>query len=122
MTHTISKLKWQGAENFSRGNDESWIIVSTTEIFPDIYQDVFSSGNHELMNDGTVGASAKRLKKTRPQARWSWAGHLARRGDGRCKAVTECPRTGKKSIGHPAARWADDIIAIANIFAQDRGS
>ena len=62
------------------------------------------------------------------ELKWNWAGHLARRGDGRwSKAVTEWrPSNGKRSVGRPAARWADDIVAIAGVtwmrLAQDRGA
>ena len=51
----------------------------------------------------------------------SWAGHLARRGDGRwSKAVTEWrPRTGKRSVGRPMARQINDIVAIAGAYILD---
>ena len=49
--------------------------------------------------------------------KWSWAGHLSRHGDDRAsKVVTEWrPRTEKRSVGRPVARWANDIVAIAGI-------
>lgn len=66
-----------------------------------------------------VGSRITRLK-------WRWAGHLVRRDDGRWTgAVTEWwPRTGKRGIGRPPARWSDDIVKVAGRhwtrLAQDR--
>lgn len=47
--------------------------------------------------------------------KWSWAGHLDRRGDGKwSKAITEWrPRLGRRSVGRQVARWTDDITRIA---------
>ena len=55
------------------------------------------------------------------ELKWSWAGHLVRRGDGRwSKALTEWrPSTGKRSVGQPVARWAKDIVAIAARYILD---
>ena len=46
------------------------------------------------------------------EAKWRWAGHLARREDNRwTKRHTEWqPRTGKRSNGTQKRRWRDDII------------
>jgi ribonuclease HII len=43
--------------------------------------------------------------------KWKWAGHVARREDGRwTTAVTEwTPRNGKRSPGRPFKRWRDEI-------------
>ena len=51
------------------------------------------------------------------EPKWTWVGHLARRGDGRwSKALTEWrSRTGKRSVGRPVAKWAKDIVAIVGL-------
>ncbi|KAG7308870.1 hypothetical protein JYU34_006132 [Plutella xylostella] len=60
------------------------------------------------------------------ELKWEWAGHLARREDGRwTKAVTEWwPRDGRRAVGRPPARWSDDICKVAGKqwirAAQDR--
>ncbi|CAH2235105.1 jg7514 [Pararge aegeria aegeria] len=43
--------------------------------------------------------------------KWQWAGHIARRTDGRwgLKVLEWRPRTGKRSVGRPQTRWTDDI-------------
>ncbi|CAH2248054.1 jg12749 [Pararge aegeria aegeria] len=47
--------------------------------------------------------------------KWKWAGHIARRTDGRwgSKVLEWRPRTGKRSVGWPPARWAEDIEQVA---------
>ena len=52
--------------------------------------------------------TAQRKKK------WYWAGHLARRTDGRwsTKLVTWCPSQGARHQGHPRKRWVDDLDAF----------
>ncbi|CAH2239297.1 jg6872 [Pararge aegeria aegeria] len=58
--------------------------------------------------------------------KWQWAGHIARRTDGRwCLKVLEWrPRTGKRSVGRPPTRWTDDFRRVAGSLwrqaAQDR--
>ncbi|CAH2263446.1 jg13907 [Pararge aegeria aegeria] len=44
--------------------------------------------------------------------KWNWAGHIYRREDGRWSRVILDwqPRTGRRSIGRPPARWRDDIV------------
>ena len=44
--------------------------------------------------------------------KWSWAGHVARRTDGRWStAVLEWkPIGGKRNVGRPIKRWGDDLI------------
>ena len=46
---------------------------------------------------------------------WRWAGHLARREDGRwsSKLLTWCP-TGRRDRGHPCKRWVDDLNSFFN--------
>lgn len=48
--------------------------------------------------------------------KWKWAGHLSRYEDGRwTNRVTKWrgPSTGKRRVGRPLKRWADDIRAVA---------
>ncbi|CAH2207571.1 jg12303 [Pararge aegeria aegeria] len=47
--------------------------------------------------------------------KWQWAGHIARRSDGRwgSKLLEWQPRTGKRSVVRPPTRWTDDIKRIA---------
>lgn len=47
--------------------------------------------------------------------KWQWAGHVCRREDGRwSKRVLDWrPRTGRRSVGRPPARWSDDIRSTA---------
>ncbi|CAG4978815.1 unnamed protein product [Colias eurytheme] len=58
--------------------------------------------------------------------KWRWAGHVCRRTDGRwSRHVLEWrPRTGKRSVGRPAARWTDDLKKVAGIgwmrYAEER--
>jgi hypothetical protein len=43
--------------------------------------------------------------------KWRWDGHISRRTDNRWgKRVLEWrPRLGKRNVGHPQARWSDDL-------------
>ena len=47
--------------------------------------------------------------------KWQWAGHIARRTDGRWggKVLEWRPRTGKRSVGRPPTRWSDDLVRCA---------
>ena len=47
--------------------------------------------------------------------KWQWAGHICRRSDNRWgRRVLEWrPRTGRRSVGRPPARWTDDLKAAA---------
>ncbi|PZC77920.1 hypothetical protein B5X24_HaOG202801 [Helicoverpa armigera] len=47
--------------------------------------------------------------------KWQWAGHIARRADGRWgrKVLEWRPRTSKRSVGRPPTRWTDDLIKVA---------
>ena len=41
---------------------------------------------------------------------WKWAGHLARRTDGRWSSkLLEWIPVGRRSRGHPCKRWSDDL-------------
>lgn len=61
------------------------------------------------------------------ELKWSWAGHMARRGDGRWStAITEWwPRLGRRNVGRPMVRWTDDLHRVAGQIwmrvARDRG-
>nr|ADI61810.1 endonuclease-reverse transcriptase [Bombyx mori] len=54
---------------------------------------------------------ARRVSKLK----WQWAGHICRRTDNRWgRRVLEWrPRTGKRSVGRPPARWSDDLRKAA---------
>ena len=65
--------------------------------------------------------------------KWKWAGHVARRTDGRwsAKILEWRPKEGHRTVGRPRARWRDDLdvfirtIEGANrddwiVMAQDR--
>ena len=47
--------------------------------------------------------------------KWSWAGHVARRRDGRWSTAILLwePPVGKRRVGRPVARWRDDLDAYA---------
>ena len=51
------------------------------------------------------------ILKTINLGKWTWAGHVSRRTDGRwTTAVTEwTPRTGIGSQGRPYKRWRDEL-------------
>ncbi|CAH2235021.1 jg1290 [Pararge aegeria aegeria] len=63
--------------------------------------------NEEIRRRTRVTDIAQRVAKLK----WQWAGHIARRTDGRwgLKVLEWRPRTGKRSVGRPPARWTDDI-------------
>ncbi|CAH2238606.1 jg1148 [Pararge aegeria aegeria] len=75
-----------------------------------------------LRNRTRVTDIAQRVAKLK----WQWAGHIARRTDGRwgLKVLEWRPRTGKRSVGRPQTRWTDDIRRVAGSrwrqAAQDR--
>eukprot|EP00973_Karenia_brevis_P002932 400157-Karenia_brevis.AAC.1 len=48
--------------------------------------------------------------------KWRLAGHTARRTDGRWseKALHWEPESGKRAVGHPRKRWAEEIAAFHN--------
>lgn len=54
---------------------------------------------------------ARRVSKLK----WQWAGHICRKADNHWgRRVLEWrPRTGKRSVGRPAARWSDDLRKAA---------
>ncbi|CAH2244630.1 jg3859 [Pararge aegeria aegeria] len=78
--------------------------------------------NEEIRRRTRVTDIAQRVAKLK----WQWAGHIARRTDGRwgLKVLEWRPRTGKRSVGRPQTRWTDDIRRVAGSrwrqAAQDR--
>ena len=67
--------------------------------------------NEEIRRRTKVTDIAQRISKLK----WQWAGHIARRTDGRwgCKVLEWRPRTGKRSVGRPPTRWTDDLVKTA---------
>ncbi|CAH2266074.1 jg17600 [Pararge aegeria aegeria] len=78
--------------------------------------------NEEIHRRTRVTDIARRVAKLK----WQWAGHMARRTDGRwgLKMLEWRPRTGKRSVGQPPTMWTDDIKRVARSrwrqAAQDR--
>ncbi|CAH2237352.1 jg12066 [Pararge aegeria aegeria] len=78
--------------------------------------------NEEIRRRTRVTDIAQRVAKLK----WQWAGHIARRTDGRwgLKVLEWRPRAGKRSVGRPQTRWTDDIRRVAGSrwrqAAQDR--
>ncbi|CAH2244467.1 jg15946 [Pararge aegeria aegeria] len=67
--------------------------------------------NVEIRRRTRVTDIAQRVARLK----WQWAGHIVRRKDGRWdpKVLEWQPRTGKRSVGRPPTRWADDIKRVA---------
>ena len=67
--------------------------------------------NDEIRRRTKVVDIAQRISKLK----WQWAGHIARRTDGRWgrKVLEWRPHIGKRSVGRPATRWTDDLIQVA---------
>ncbi|CAH2207461.1 jg24567 [Pararge aegeria aegeria] len=67
--------------------------------------------NKEFRRRTRVTDIAHRVAKLK----WKWAGHIARRTDGRwgSKVLEWRPCTGKSSVGRPTTRWTDDIKRVA---------
>jgi hypothetical protein len=80
--------------------------------------------NDEIRKRTKVTDIARRIA----DLKWQWAGHIARRTDGRWggKVLEWRPRTGKRSVGRPPTRWTDDLVKVAGSrwmrAAQDRSS
>ncbi len=78
--------------------------------------------NEEIRRRTKVTDIARRIAKTK----WQWAGHIARRDDGRWgrKVLEWRPRAGRRSVGRPPTRWTDDLVKVAGRAwmraAQDR--
>ena len=78
--------------------------------------------NEEIRRQTRVTDIALRIAKLK----WQWAGHIARRTDGRWgrKVLEWRPRSGKRSAGRPPTRWTDDLVKVAGKrwmrAAQDR--
>eukprot|EP00973_Karenia_brevis_P083001 11508050-Karenia_brevis.AAC.1 len=56
--------------------------------------------------------------------KWRWAGHVARRSDGRWSTslVSWVPENGHRRRGHPRKRWSDDLKAFFIWAHADMGS
>ncbi|XP_062528975.1 citron rho-interacting kinase isoform X4 [Bombyx mori] len=67
--------------------------------------------NEEIRRRTKVADIARRIS----ELKWQWAGHIARREDGRWgrKILEWRPRTGKRSVGRPPTRWTDDLVKSA---------
>jgi hypothetical protein len=80
--------------------------------------------NDEIRKRTKVTDIARRIA----DLKWQWAGHIARRTDGRwCGKVLEWrPRAGRRSVGRHPTRWTDDLVKVAGSrwmrAAQDRSS
>ncbi|KAL0832165.1 hypothetical protein ABMA28_001622 [Loxostege sticticalis] len=78
--------------------------------------------NEEIRRRTKVTDIARRIANLK----WQWAGHIARRTDGRWgrKVLEWRPRTGRRSVGRPPTRWTDDLVKVAGgawmRAAQDR--
>ncbi|CAH2208128.1 jg27685 [Pararge aegeria aegeria] len=78
--------------------------------------------NEEILRRTRVTDIAQRVAKLK----WQWAGHIARRSDGRwdLKVLEWRPRAGKRSVRRPPTRRKDDIRRVAGRrwrqAAQDR--
>ena len=53
--------------------------------------------------------------------KWSWAGHVARRNDGRWSTaiLNWKPVGGKRKVGHPTARWREDLVSFCKTYIMD---
>ncbi|CAH2211469.1 jg22874 [Pararge aegeria aegeria] len=67
--------------------------------------------NEEIRRRTRVTNIAQRVAKLK----WQWAGHIARRTDGRwgLKVLEWRSRTGNRSACRPLTRWTDDIRRVA---------
>ncbi|XP_063539716.1 uncharacterized protein LOC134748833 [Cydia strobilella] len=78
--------------------------------------------NDDIRSRTRVTDIARRIANLK----WQWAGHIARRTDGRWgrKVLEWRPRTGRRTAGRPPTRWSDDLVKVAGIrwlrAAQDR--
>ena len=62
-----------------------------------------------LKEDIDEWVAAQRRRK------WRWAGHTARRDDGRwsTKILDWLPENGRRKVGHPVKKWTDDLYILA---------
>ncbi|CAH2239462.1 jg21470 [Pararge aegeria aegeria] len=67
--------------------------------------------NEAIRRRTTVTDIAQRVAKLK----WQWAGHKARRTDGRWgrKVLEWRASSAKRNIGPPSMRWSDDIKRVA---------
>ncbi|KAI8436342.1 hypothetical protein MSG28_004376 [Choristoneura fumiferana] len=68
----------------------------------------------QYMRRPVSGVNA-RIVPSIAKLKWQWAGHIARRTDGRWgqKVLEWRPRTGRRAVGRPPTRWSDDLVKIA---------
>ena len=50
--------------------------------------------------------------------KWNWAGHVARRDDGRWSTAVSTwePEGGKRRVGRPTTRWRDDLDTFVKLY------
>ncbi|CAH2217902.1 jg25046 [Pararge aegeria aegeria] len=67
--------------------------------------------NDEILRRARITCIAQQVAKLE----WQWAGHIAQTTVGRwgLKVLEWRPRTGKRSVGGPPTRWADNIRRVA---------
>jgi hypothetical protein len=53
--------------------------------------------------------------------KWEFAGHIARRNDGRWskQSILWEPSGGKRKVGHPTRRWSDCLEAFAKLKSEE---
>ena len=53
--------------------------------------------------------------------KWRWAGHVARRRDGRWtrRMLDWDPKGGSRRVGRPLARWEDSLVEFAKTTGED---
>jgi hypothetical protein len=119
-------LRWMFGARYwqtpARTDDES----SDSEDYPepentDAEEDDMKESWVEWMKR-TTGALEEQLKKAdidewvaaQRRRKWRWAGHTARRDDGRWSTMILdwLPENGCRKVGHPARRWTDDLNLI----------
>jgi hypothetical protein len=111
---------WPACVRFHAGDDSQFRVS--------VFYGLRDSIDNRIRNDDI----RKRTKVTDIARRiadlkWQWAGHIARRTDGRWLKVLEWrPHTGRRSVGRPPTRWIDDLVKVAGSHwmraAQDRTS
>ncbi|KAI8440727.1 hypothetical protein MSG28_009067 [Choristoneura fumiferana] len=91
--------------------DDAQLLSEYADDFDDEYIKFLGMlGCEEIRRRTRATDIAKRISSLK----WQWAGHIARRADGRWgrKVVEWRPRIGKRSVGRPP-RWTDDLVKAA---------
>ncbi|KAG7307782.1 hypothetical protein JYU34_006375 [Plutella xylostella] len=113
-TWTLTKTGMHKIKVAQRAMERTMLGISLVDRIPNV----------EIRRRTKVEDVGRRITKLK----WRWAGHLARREDGRwTKAVSEWwPREGRRPVGRPPTRWSDDIRRVTGpnwmSVAQDRGT